>query len=251
MFSLEVVKNDYQAHCRASEAIMNEKIRILLVDDHNIVREGLKLIIEAAEDMEVIGEAENGREAVEMATRLRPNVVILDIIMPMLNGVETTRQLLKTVPEARILVLSSYSEDAHVDQLIEAGASGYLVKQSAAGDLLTAVRQVHEGGAFLSPSICKRVMDECRQALRHKSTAQSKVPRLTSREVEVLQLVAEGYANKQIADLLGLSIKTVEKHRQELMNKLGIHDTASLTRYAVAQGIVAAPTNPVAEPATA
>ena len=219
---------------------MNDKIRILLVDDHNVIRHGLRLMIEACGDMEVAGEAENGREAVELAEKLQPDVVILDIVMPMLNGAETTRQLLRSVPKARVLVLSSYSEHDRVEQLIEAGASGYVVKQSDGDELLAAVRQVHQGGAFLSSAVCKGVLDEFRQAIR-KKRAGSEESRLTSREVEVLQLVAEGYANKQIADMLGISIKTAEKHRQELMNKLDIHDTASLTRYAVAQGLVELP----------
>ena len=220
---------------------MNEKIRILLVDDHNVIRHGLRLLIEACADMEVVGEAENGREAVELAEKLKPDIVILDIVMPMLNGVETTRQLLRTVPNTRVLVLSSYSEHDRVEQLIEAGASGYVVKQSAGDELLNAVRQIQQGGAFLSPAVCKGVMDEFRHAIRRKRAASGEESRLTSREVEVLQLVAEGYANKQIADMLGISIKTAEKHRQELMNKLNIHETASLTRYAVAQGLVELP----------
>lgn len=215
---------------------MNAKIKVLLVDDHNIVRQGLRLIIATAADMEVVGEAENGREAIESARKLKPDVIILDMIMPMLSGVETTRQLLKAVPPPRVLVLSSYCEDERVKQLIEAGASGYLVKQSAAGDLLLAIRELYQGHGYLSPVVCKGVMDEFR-ALK-KSAQTSETPRLTPRETEVLQLVAEGYPNKQIAHVLKVGLKTVEKHRQELMNKLDIHDTASLTRYAVRRGIV-------------
>jgi DNA-binding NarL/FixJ family response regulator len=187
--------------------------------------------------MEVIGEAANGREAVELATKLHPHMVILDIVMPLLNGAETTRQLLRAVPAIKVVVLSSYSEHDRVEQLVEAGASGYVVKQSAGDELLTAIRQIQQGGAFLSSAVCKGVLDEFREALKRKR-AESSDSRLTPRETEVLQLVAEGYANKQIADMLGISIKTAEKHRQDLMDKLNIHETASLTRYAVAQGLV-------------
>jgi DNA-binding NarL/FixJ family response regulator len=208
------------------------------------VREGLRLLIEAADDIEVVGEAEDGRQAVAMAEKLVPHVVILDIIMPRLNGVEATRQLVRSLPEAKILVLSSYSEDEQVHELVEAGASGYLVKASAAGELLTAIREIHAGRAFLSPAVCKSVMEECRESLKRKRTENALGARLTSRETEVLQLVAEGYANKQIADVLGISTKTAEKHRQELMNKLNIHDTASLTRYAVSRRLVEPPCNP-------
>jgi len=213
------------------------KIKILLVDDHDVVRHGLRLLLEACDDMEVIGEAANGREAVELATKLHPHMVILDIVMPLLNGAETTRQLLRAVPAIKVVVLSSYSEHDRVEQLVEAGASGYVVKQSAGDELLTAIRQIQQGGAFLSSAVCKGVLDEFREALKRKR-AESSDSRLTPRETEVLQLVAEGYANKQIADMLGISIKTAEKHRQDLMDKLNIHETASLTRYAVAQGLV-------------
>ena len=223
---------------------MKDKIRILLVDDHNVVREGLKVLIEAAADMEVVGQAENGRAGVALAKKLVPDVIVLDIIMPLLNGVEATRQLVRSLLEPKILILSTYSEDEQVQQLIEAGASGYVVKQSAAGELLAAIRAIYSGRGYLSPAVCKSVMDECRQSLKRKRTENPEGTRLTSRETEILQLIAEGYANKQIADQLGINLKTVEKHRQELMDKLNIHNIASLTRYAVSHRLIQAPSTP-------
>lgn len=219
---------------------MENKIRVLLADDHTVVREGLRLILESAEDIEVVGEVENGRQAVQMAKKLQPDVVVMDVVMPTLNGVEATRQVLREAPNSKVLVLSSYSDDDRVQQLIEVGATGYLVKQTAANDLLAAIREAYKGNAFFSPSISKRLLEQCRDAISRGGTVPRKGPRLTSREAEVLQLIAEGYANKQIADELCISIKTVEKHRQQVMHKLNLHEVASLTRYAVAQGIIEA-----------
>jgi DNA-binding NarL/FixJ family response regulator len=214
------------------------RIRVLLVEDHAVVREGLRALLKAEDDIEVVGEARNGREAVQMIEELLPEVVIMDIAMPLLNGVEATRQVLKLVPTTRVLVLSAHSEDEYVEQVMAAGAAGYLIKQTAANILVKAIREAHRGRTFFSPSIARRVDD-----LREKSIGRGKRPRkgavqLSSREVEVLQLIAEGLANKETAAQLGISIKTVEKHRQNLMSKLGIHDTAGLTRYAIAAGII-------------
>lgn len=219
---------------------MDPKIRVLLADDHNVVREGLRLILESAPDIQVVGEVENGRQAVQMAKKLQPDVVVMDVVMPTLNGVEATRQLLKESPTSKVLVLSSYSDDDRVQQLIEAGATGYLIKQTAANDLLAAIREAHKGNAYFSPNISKRLLEQCREQLSGGGTVKRKGSKLTSREAEVLQLIAEGYANKQIADELSISIKTVEKHRQQVMHKLNLHEVASLTRYAVAQGIIEA-----------
>jgi len=172
-----------------------------------------------------------------MAKQLQPNVIVMDIAMPMLNGLEATRIIMREVQGARVLMLSTYSEDSYVRQVMEAGAAGYLVKHSAADDLLTAIREVHRGNAFFSPSIAKRIRDNYRASFIRGGAPRKDVA-LTSREVEVLQLIAEGHPNKQTADMLGISIKTVEKHRQQLMDKLNIHDTAGLTRYAIAKGII-------------
>ena len=203
-----------------------KKISVLLVDDHTVVRQGLRALLKAEEDMEVVGEAENGRQA-----------VVMDVAMPMLNGLEATRQILKSVPAAKVLVLTSYGDDECVQQLMQAGATGYLIKQTAANDLLKAIREVQRGNAFFSPAIAKRLRDQCREAFTNGQPAK-KSSELTSRESEVLQLIAEGFSNKQIAAELAISIKTVEKHRQQVMNKLNIHDVAGLTRYAIAKGLV-------------
>jgi DNA-binding NarL/FixJ family response regulator len=214
-----------------------KKVAVLLVDDHAVVRQGLRALLEAEGDMAVVGEAENGRQAVALAKKTVPHVVLMDVAMLGMNGVEATRQIVKKVPSARVLVLTSYGDDDYVSQLMEAGAVGYLVKQSAAADLLRAVREVHKGKSFFSPSIAKRLHREGDGSLALGPPGQ-KCVKLTSREAEVLQLVAEGLANKQIAAELSISIKTVEKHRQQAMNKLNVHDVASLTRYAIAKGWV-------------
>src|SRR5882672_6094933 len=161
----------------------------------------------------------------------------MDVAMPLLNGLEATRQILKSVPSSKVLVLTSYGDDDCVSQMMEAGASGYLIKQTAANDLLKAIREVQRGNAFFSPAIAKRLRDQCRQAFSSGQPAKRSVD-LTSREAEVLQLIAEGSSNKQIASELTISIKTVEKHRQQVMNKLNIHDVAGLTRYAISKGLI-------------
>jgi DNA-binding NarL/FixJ family response regulator len=215
-----------------------KQITILLADDHTIVRQGLRLLIESAEDLKVVGEVENGREAVQMAKKLKPDVVVLDVVMPTLNGVEATRQITKEVPTTKILILSSYSDDERVLQLIEEGATGYLVKQTAANDLLIAIREAYKGNAYFSPTISRRLLQQCRETFANGGVVKRRGNILTTREAEVLQLIAEGHPNKQIADQLSISIKTVEKHRQQVMNKLNIHDIAGLTRYAVSKGMI-------------
>jgi DNA-binding NarL/FixJ family response regulator len=215
-----------------------KKIGILLADDHAVVRQGLRALLEAEGDIAVVGEAENGRQAVAQAKKTLPDVVVMDVAMPGMNGLEATRQILRNVPSSKVLVLTSYGDEDYVNQLLEAGATGYLVKQTAAADLLKAIREVHHGNAFFSPSIAKRLRQQESEALAGGQSQAGKPSRLTSREAEVLQLVAEGFANKQIAAELSISIKTVEKHRQQAMNKLNIHDIAGLTRYAISKGWV-------------
>ena len=214
------------------------KITVLLADDHTVVRQGLRALLVAEGDIEIVGEAENGREAVQMAKKLCPEVVVMDIAMPTLNGLEATRQITRAVPSTKVLVLSSYSNDEYVQQLTEAGAAGYLVKQTAANELLKAIREARKGNVFFSPSIAKRLHTQGREALVSGQRAKKTGDSLTTREAEVFQLIAEGRANKQIAAELGISIKTVEKHRQQVMNKLGIHDVAGLTRLAIAKGVI-------------
>ena len=214
------------------------KIKVLLSDDHTVVRQGLRSLLAAEPDIEVVGEAENGRQAVQMAKTLAPDVVIMDIAMPQLNGLEATRQVAREFPATKVLVLSAYSDDEYVHSLTEAGAVGYLIKQTAANDLIKAIHEAAKGNSFFSPSISKRMLEYYREAYLKGKPLRKHAEQLTSRELEVLQLVAEGRANKQIAADLSISIKTVEKHRQQVMNKLNIHDVAGLTRYAISRGII-------------
>ena len=215
-----------------------QKIKVLLADDHVVVRQGLRALLAAEQDIEIVGEADNGRQAVQLVKKNLPDVAIIDIAMPVLNGLEATRQITRSVPTTKVLILSSYSDDEYVSQLTEAGAAGYLVKQTAANDLLKAIREANKGNAFFSPAIAKRLRDQCREAFVSGQPVKRRSDYLTTREAEVLQLIAEGCANKQIAAELSISIKTVEKHRQQVMNKLGIHDVAGLTRHAIATGII-------------
>ena len=204
-------------------------ISLLLVDDHDVVRQGLKALLSGEPDLVIVGEARSGREGVRLASELRPDVVVMDLAMPLLNGWEATRQLVRDVPSTRVIVLSSYDSSEYVQQAMAAGASGYLNKHAAPADLLRAIHEVKNGNTFFDSSIAQQLADP---------VAQSAETALTPREAEVLQLIAEGFANKQIAGELGLSVKTVEKHRQQVMNKLGIHDTAGLVRHAVAKGVI-------------
>jgi len=212
----------------------------LLVDDHNIVRQGLKALLTCEPDIHVVAEAQTGREAVQIAGKIHPEVVIMDLAMPLLNGWEATRQILKVAPSAKILVLSTYEGIEHVQQAIASGAAAYLMKQTAASDLVKAIREVRKGNAYFSPVIAERLRERTYQGGTDPKPQPVADVELTLREAEVLQLIAEGFANKQIASELGLSVKTVEKHRQQVMNKLNIHDTASLVRHAAAKGIIEA-----------
>jgi len=214
-------------------------ISVLLVDDHAVVREGFRALLATERDIIVVGEARNGRQAVDLSKTLLPDVVVMDIAMPLLNGLEATRQILKALPRTKILVLSAHGDDEYVEQVLALGAVGYLVKQTSAIVLAKAIREAHKGNTFFSPSIAKRMGDRGQTSVQGASGRRTKPSvRLTSRETEIVQLIAEGHANKQTAAELGISIKTVEKHRQALMGKLHIHDTAGLTRYALAAGII-------------
>ena len=217
-----------------------QKIRVILADDHTVVRQGLRALLIAEGDIDIVGEAENGRQAVQLVKKLLPDVAVVDIAMPQLNGLEATRQITHSVPATKVLILSSYSDDEYVQQLTEAGASGYLVKQTAANELLKAIREAHKGNAFFSPSIAKRLRDQCREAFVSGQPTKRRTEHLTTREAEVLQLIAEGRANKQIAAELCISIKTVETHRTRIMRKLEVHSIAELIRLAVRHGHLAA-----------
>jgi DNA-binding NarL/FixJ family response regulator len=213
-------------------------ITILLADDHAIVRQGLSALLKTDARFKIIGEAKTGREAVDLAHTLKPGVILMDIAMPVLNGLEATRQILAANPAAKIVILSAHSDDEYIERMNAAGVAGFLEKQSSAEILTKAIGEVAAGRRFFSPSILKRLQNIPGKALNRDGGLRANASRLTSREAEVLQLVAEGSANKQVAAALGISIKTVEKHRQNLMDKLNIHDTASLTRYAIAAGVI-------------
>ncbi|MDE3089619.1 MAG: response regulator transcription factor [Chloroflexota bacterium] len=213
------------------------KIRVLICDDHTILREGIRLLLNAQPDIEVVAEAVDGREAVDKARALKPDVILMDIAMPLLNGLEATKQIRREQPNARVLVLTMYESDEYVAQMLEAGAAGYVLKKVAGSELVYAIRAVSQGEAFLYPSITKRLVEDY---LRRVESGQERdtFNGLTDREREVLQLVAEGHTNKAIADLLNLSVRTVQNHRAHIMEKLGMHDRGELIKYAIQKGII-------------
>jgi len=215
-----------------------KRITVLLAEDHTIVREGFRKMLELEDDLEVAGEAQDGRQAVALAQKLHPAVVLMDIAMPLLNGLEATRQVLKAVPTTKVLILSAHSDDAYVKSAAASGAVGFLLKQTSAHDVCRAIREVQKGKTFFSSSVARRLDRLHAQPFNRNGQLQKKDVHLTSREMEVLQLIAEGKANKETAAELGIGLKTVEKHREHLMQKLDIHDTAGLTRYAIGTGII-------------
>jgi DNA-binding NarL/FixJ family response regulator len=215
-----------------------KRITVLLAEDHTIVREGFRKMLELEKDIEVVGEAQDGRQAVDMVKKLRPDVVLMDIAMPRLNGLEATHQVLKAIPATKVLILSAHSDDAYVKNATESGAMGFLLKQTSSHVVCEAIREVQKGETFFSPYISRRLDRLHPQSPDRAGRLNKKAAQLTSREVEVLQLIAEGKANKETAAELGIGMKTVEKHREHLMQKLDIHDTAGLTRYAISAGII-------------
>jgi len=208
------------------------KIRILLADDHSVVRQGFRLILEAQENWEVIGEASNGREAVEKAEALRPDVVVMDVAMPELNGIEATRRISRTEPRVRILALSMHKDSVYVREILRAGARGYLLKDAIDSDLVDAVRHVAAGEAYISPAVAEAVLDDYRKHVTDP------IDLLSSREREVLQLIAEGKTNKEVAGALNLSVHTVDAHRGRIMEKLNLHSTGELVRFAMRKGLI-------------
>jgi len=214
------------------------RITVLLAEDHQMVREGFRSLLQHEHDIKVVGEAATGREAVQLTRKLRPAVVVMDIAMPVLNGLEATRQIRKSSPDTKVLILSAHSDEAYVEQVSALGAVGFLLKQTSSHELATAIREVQKGNKFYGSAISKRLRERSQKSPRRGGDVKKRRNRLSSREVEVLQLIAEGKSNKQVAAELGVSFKTVDKHRQNLMSKLDIHDVAGLTRYAITEGII-------------
>jgi two-component system response regulator NreC len=213
----------------------NRPIRIILADDHQIVRQGLRILLEAEPDMEVIAEADNGRKVLKLARELEPDVIIMDLSMPELNGIEATRQILSGSPEVKIVALSMHSDSLFVLNMIKSGASGYLLKDCALEELVKAIRTVMNQKTYLSPGVSDIVIRDF--VTGWQTTNSSAFSVLSPREREVLQLMAEGKSTNQIADGLCVSVKTVEAHRKQVMTKLGIHSVAELTKYAIRQGL--------------
>ena len=212
-------------------------LRILLADDHTLVRQGLRKVLEERPEWQVIAEAGDGREAVRLAEQFKPDVCVLDIAMPLLNGIEATRQIARRVPATRILVLSMYSDEAYVAQILQAGAAGYILKDSADVDLIQAVSEVARGKSFFSPPIARVMLDDYVRQLADKGIS-DRFDSLSDREREVFQLIAEGKVNKEIAALLSISLSTVETHRARIMEKLDLHSAAEIVLYAVRRGVI-------------
>jgi DNA-binding NarL/FixJ family response regulator len=222
---------------------MGQTIRVLIAEDHSIVREGLKVLISSDPGLQIAGEAGDGIQAVSMVQKVQPDVVLMDLSMPNGGGLAATKQICSKPGAPKVLVLSAYQDEDSVRQAMEHGASGFMTKHSAAGELLSAIREVRMGRAFYSSRITENMRRRARADFAAARTG-AKAHILTRREHEVLVLVASGLANKEIASRLGISIKTTEKHRQQIMDKLGIHEVAGLTRYAIAKGFVSvAPNN--------
>lgn len=208
------------------------KIRIVLADDHGVVRQGFRRILDAQPDMEIVGEASNGKEALELAAKFTPDVVVMDVAMPELNGIEATRRMSEAAPRTRVLALSMHKDSVYVREILRAGARGYLLKDAVDDDLIAAVRAVSRGEGYLSPGVADAVLTDYRQHVTDP------IDLLTSREREVLQLIAEGRTNKEIATSLNLSVYTVDAHRGRIMEKLNLHSTGELVRFAIRKGLV-------------
>lgn len=215
----------------------NKTITIFLADDHTIVRQGLAKLLEGEPNLQVVGEAENGREAVVKVEKLKPDVVLMDIAMPMLNGIEATRQIRKNCPQTRVIILSMHSHDRYISELFSLGASGYLLKSSTGTDIINAIHTALKGSTYLSPSISDKVIEDY-LLLKKKSHQDDLYNRLSNREREVFQMIAEGRATKEIADILCLSPSTVKTHRSNIMEKLEMDNISQLIQFAIHLGIV-------------
>ena len=215
---------------------MTSKIRTLIADDHTLLRNGICALLKDEPDIVIVGEASDGREAVRLAGQLKPDVVLMDIAMPLLNGLEATRQIKREYPEINVLVLTMYDNEEYFREMLEVGASGYIIKRAAASELVTAIRAVYHGEAVLSPAITRLLLEDY---LNHDIHSQKDDPNaLSSREREVLQLIAEGKTSREIAEILNLSVKTVQSHRTSLMQKLDLHDRGDLIKYAIQKKII-------------
>ena len=214
-----------------------KKVRLLIADDHKIFRQGIIKLLNEEPDLQVVGEAADGREVVKKATELKPDVILMDIAMANLNGLEATKQIKKVLPESKIIMLTMHKNEEYVLQSFQAGASGYILKEGAVEELVSAIRSIHADKSFLSPTVSKTLVDAY---LRKMETGKTETPfdLLTDREREVLQLIAEGFTNREVAKQLYISVKTVEAHRAHIMQKLNIHDIAKLVKYAIQKGLV-------------
>jgi DNA-binding NarL/FixJ family response regulator len=214
------------------------RIRVLIADDHALLREGIRALLRASDDVEVVGEAADGQEAVEECRRLRPDVVLMDVAMPGLGGLEAALQLRRELPEVRVLVLTQYEDREYVARFLRSGVAGYVLKKSAGAELLAAIRSAHRGGLVLDPAIAREAVDLGRAAA--EAAAEDPYELLTEREKQVLKLVAEGGASKDVAQVLGMSVKTAMTHREHLMEKLGLHNRTDLVRFALRRGVIRA-----------
>lgn len=215
------------------------KIKVLLADDHAIVREGVKMILAREPDFEVVGEAQDGRQALELVERMKPNVVVMDISMPGMGGIEATQQVKEGHPGVNVIALTMHEDESYVFKLLRAGASGYVLKRAAAQDLVQAVRAAAKGEAFLYPSVARKVVEDYLKRVE-AGEERERYDGLTEREKEILTHIAEGLSNQQIAQKLYISIKTVQTHRAHILEKLGLHDRTELVRYAIRKGLIEA-----------